>query len=315
MWGQLPVGAARNWGELASRTPQGVVQVANIVYERQSRPQVQPVVEAFFKFLEGPSPTVASGYSRLDGLTAIEYADLEQQAVNQVETFVATHRDRGYHIACPEVDAAQFSIQAVQGRVCRFASHHKSITSVSLHCQVNLRPSRPLARMTKEFYESSSNFGVLSAAFLDEIDRRAPRAQPNNLYATFYSFSHSVNAHHVDGCNAATTAVVVTGLSDYDPGVEIARIEFEVPNKPSVCRRPSVFSSEGNAAFCAFDPPDTFGRTRVLGTGDEGVPEFVLLASNAPTIVAIVAIGAVEPPKRAPNANKIREIIRAMLRP
>lgn len=241
MWKQLPPGAARNWGCLAWSTPKGTVQVANIVYERRTRPEVAPAIDAFFKFLEEPKLTVASGYRRVIGIDRTDLADLKQQASNQIEAFIALHRSRDYQIACPDIDSTQFLAQSGQGSTCRFGSHKKTIMAVALHCQVNLRPSATLEKMTKEFYNIASNFGVLSSTFLDEIDRIAPRSRPTNLYVMFYSFTHSVDALNVHGCNEATKAVVVSGLSDYDPGVEIARIEHDIPVKPLVCRRPSVF--------------------------------------------------------------------------
>lgn len=310
MWRDLPAGAAQNWGALASRNSRGRMQVANLLYDMKKRATiVGTAANAFLRYLDLTLPHRPS-FQSISGLSVTEMKLLRRVSALDISHFVDANRTPAglnAHATGPDVTNSQFDVAANLGSVSRIVNTKIAIRDVSLHCQVTLRPgSRMISQHSADAYQRLARGMTISAKFRHVIESTAVRFAPNQSYSAFFTFRHGFDAvTKLTTHNEATHACMAAGLSGHYPGTPLVRIIYQNCPKPNICRRPTVFSAGAYNGFSSYDHADGFGRTRVLGTGAEGVPEFILLADAAMVIDRIEHIGALEKPKIRVNAVAI----------
>lgn len=306
LWELLPEGAPRIWGELASKSDKGRVQVANIAYEQNSRPSAARVVELFYASLENPVLDMPAGYSVLP-IEPDKLSELERLATVMVEQFCKSSKSCVRQISAPAISKPQFDEAVLDTFVCRFVTADDAIKFYALYCQSNLRISTKVSRSSSGGLSFSSDDFVKSANFVRELQNAIPTTvastNPVSEHVSFFTFLDALNIPLTETeikYSEASQAVVIAGLAHYPRHTPVVRLDFLINEKPDFCAAPSIFSSEGGEAFCAIDLPDGFGRTRKLGNADEGILEFLVARGEPMPVTDATFLGLVS---KVPSVN------------
>lgn len=265
--------AALNWARLALSHDHGKVQIHNLWYDFRKRPVARTIIEQFFRYLDS-----TNRYKDRIPPSARKRHWTSLASLGEIRDYCkASKVTPPVRQQAPQISASSLNREAPDNKIARVVEEDKVVGNYMLYAQTSFRVQKPRRQRVREAVRWTLSKTLMKDSYKSrrELERLARQASVDPKQVRFFTIScRYPGVPRNCPMNEAMWACSKLGLI-FKWDTQLALVTF-VLHDQSGHWRPTTFSGDGHAAFCARDHRDGFGRTMPLKGTRVGLRELVV---------------------------------------